>query len=85
MLDQPNDEFRRFGHQVVDWMADYLENIRNYPVLPNMEPGALVDALPAAAPERRKLRRSIAPRGRSLGFLSALVFLGDFDKCVSCL
>jgi len=33
-----NDEFRRYGHQVVDWMADYLENIRDYPVLPAMEP-----------------------------------------------
>jgi aromatic-L-amino-acid decarboxylase len=47
-----NDEFRRQGHQVVDWMADYLENIRDYPVLPAMQPGDLVDRLPAAAPER---------------------------------
>jgi len=47
-----NDEFRRYGHQVVDWMADYLENIREYPVLPAMQPGELVDRLPAAAPER---------------------------------
>ena len=47
-----NQEFRRHGHQVVDWMADYLENIRDYPVLPNMQPGDLVDRLPAAAPER---------------------------------
>ena len=47
-----NDEFRRYGHQVVDWMADYLENIREYPVLSTMQPGELVDRLPAAAPER---------------------------------
>jgi aromatic-L-amino-acid decarboxylase len=47
-----NEEFRRYGHQVVDWMADYLENIRDYPVLPEMQPGDLVDRLPAAAPER---------------------------------
>lgn len=46
-----NDEFRRYGHQVVDWMADYLENIRDYPVLPAMQPGDLVDRLPAFAPE----------------------------------
>jgi len=46
-----NEEFRRYGHQVVDWMADYLENIRDYPVLPAMQPGDLVDRLPVAAPE----------------------------------
>ncbi len=46
-----NEEFRRYGHQVVDWMADYLENIRDYPVLPTMQPGDLVDRLPASAPE----------------------------------
>jgi len=34
-------------------------------------------------PTGKKLRRSIAPWGRSLGFLSSW-FLGDFDKCVSC-
>src|SRR5260370_21163678 len=33
-------------------MADYLENIREYPVLPNIQAGALVDQLPASAPEQ---------------------------------
>jgi len=47
-----NDEFRRHGHQVVDWIADYLENIRDYPVLSAMQPGDLVDRLPTEAPER---------------------------------
>jgi aromatic-L-amino-acid decarboxylase len=47
-----NDEFRQYGHQVVDWMADYLENIRDYPVLPAVEPGDLVDRLPRSAPEQ---------------------------------
>ena len=46
-----NEEFRSYAHQVVDWMADYLENIRDYPVLPDIQPGALVDQLPASAPE----------------------------------
>jgi aromatic-L-amino-acid decarboxylase len=47
-----NDEFRRYSHQVVDWMADYLENIRDYPVLPAVRPGDLVDRLPPSAPEQ---------------------------------
>lgn len=47
-----HEEFRRYGHQVVDWIAEYLKDIRQYPVLPNMKPGDLVDRLPAQAPDR---------------------------------
>ncbi len=45
------EEFRRAGHDVVDWIADYLARIGNYPVLPDKRPGDLVRALPASAPE----------------------------------
>jgi aromatic-L-amino-acid decarboxylase len=45
------DDFRRAGHEVVDWIADYLENSRQYPVLPRMKPGDLIDCLPRSAPE----------------------------------
>ncbi len=45
------EEFRRFGHDVVDWIADYLENVRDYPVVPNVHPGELAARLPAAGPE----------------------------------
>ena len=46
------DEFRAAAHQAVDWMADYLRDIRDYPVLPDVEPGALIDRLPPQGPER---------------------------------
>ncbi|MGC9947453.1 MAG: pyridoxal-dependent decarboxylase [Bryobacteraceae bacterium] len=46
------EEFRRFAHESVDWVADYLSHPEHYPVLPKMEPGQLVDALPASGPER---------------------------------
>ncbi len=46
------EEFRASGHEVVDWIADYLRDIRDLPVLPNVQPGALIDALPAAGPEQ---------------------------------
>lgn len=46
------DEFRRAGHEVVDWIADYLAGIRDYPVLPPKQPGELIDALPPSAPEQ---------------------------------
>lgn len=45
------DEFRAAAHQVVDWMADYMRDIRDYPVLAQPEPGALIDKLPAHGPE----------------------------------
>ncbi len=47
-----SEEFREYGHQVVDWIAEYLANTRDYPVLPNRQPGQLVDSLPLAAPEK---------------------------------
>jgi aromatic-L-amino-acid decarboxylase len=52
MRQMSNEEFLRYGHEVVDWIGGYLENIRQYPVLADVKPGALVDRLPAEAPEQ---------------------------------
>jgi aromatic-L-amino-acid/L-tryptophan decarboxylase len=46
------EEFRRAGHQAVDWVAEFLLNGRELRVLPDVKPGELIDALPASAPER---------------------------------
>lgn len=45
-----NEEFRKYGHEFVDWMADYFEQVEEYPVKPDVEPGAIKDQLPAEAP-----------------------------------
>jgi aromatic-L-amino-acid decarboxylase len=45
------EEFRAYGYAAVDWIAHYLENSRAYPVLPQVEPGSLVDLLPKQGPE----------------------------------
>ncbi len=45
------DEFRTFGYAAIDWVAHFLEHTRDYPVLPEVQPGSLVDALPKEAPE----------------------------------
>lgn len=46
------ENFRTYAHQLVDWMADYLENIEQYPVKPNnVQPGDIIKQLPAQAPE----------------------------------
>src|ERR1700730_14894660 len=54
-----NQEFRRYGHEVVDWIADYLENIRQKPARPDVKPGDLMDQLPPSAPERGESMDSI--------------------------
>lgn len=45
------DEFRKAGHQVVDWLADYLSDPGKFPVLSRNRPGELIDALPPSGPE----------------------------------
>lgn len=47
----PPEEFRRYGHRLVDWIADYLAHPERLPVLAQVEPGWLRAALPAEAPE----------------------------------
>jgi aromatic-L-amino-acid decarboxylase len=45
------EEFRRFGHLLVDWVANYRARMADLPVMSTVEPGALKAALPAAPPE----------------------------------
>lgn len=58
-MDMSAEEFRRSAHEAVDWIADYLETIRDRPVLPPVQPGELADALPKHAPERGEPMREI--------------------------
>jgi aromatic-L-amino-acid decarboxylase len=47
-----SEEFRRYGHQAVDWVADFLAHPERYPVLAAVEPGQLTRALPSCGPEQ---------------------------------
>jgi aromatic-L-amino-acid decarboxylase len=38
-LDPNSSEFRAAGHRIVDWIADYLDNVDQYPVLSRVQPG----------------------------------------------
>ncbi len=51
-LEQYVEDFRRAGHQAVDWIAEYLRDPRRYPVCPKVKPGDLVDALPRSGPDQ---------------------------------
>lgn len=63
------EEFRKQGHAVVDWIADYRRDVAKYPVMPHTGPGDIRRSLPGHAPEHpesfgeimRDLDRVIVP------------------------
>ena len=46
------ESFRRHAHELVDWMADYLESVEDYPVRSQSAPGEMSEKLPASPPTR---------------------------------
>lgn len=50
-LDPSTDEFRAAAHRLVDWIADYFENIDAYDVLSRVQPGDIARQFGPAAPE----------------------------------
>lgn len=61
------DEFRRWGHEVIDWVARYMESIASYPVRSQVAPGEIRAKLPAGAPAQ----------GESIGAM-----LSDLDRII---
>ena len=61
------EEFRRFGHRVVDWVADYRARAAGLPVMARVAPGEVKAQLPAAPPD--------APEGFE-------AILGDLDRVI---
>jgi aromatic-L-amino-acid decarboxylase len=49
-LHMSSEDFRRYGHAVVDWIAAYLDNVETLPVLSRAKPGEIASSLPAEAP-----------------------------------
>ncbi|HVF27702.1 MAG TPA: pyridoxal-dependent decarboxylase [Pyrinomonadaceae bacterium] len=63
--DMSADDFRRYGHEIVDWIGDYLARVGNYPVLAQIEPGELKAQLPPSAPAQgEKMEAILADVGR---------------------
>ena len=61
------EDFRRFGHELVDWIADYFERVEELPVLAAIEPGELKKQLPDAPPKQGE------PMDRILSDLDRLI------------
>jgi aromatic-L-amino-acid decarboxylase len=45
------EEFRAFGHRLIDWIADYRAGTSSRPVMSTVEPGSIRAQLPKAPPE----------------------------------
>jgi aromatic-L-amino-acid decarboxylase len=65
--DMPPEIFQRYGREVVDWIAAYLTDPREYPVLAQVQPGDLKRKLPSTAPDQGESMRAI---------------LRDFDRLI---
>ncbi len=46
------DLFRKYSHQTADWIANYLENMNDYPVLSRAKPDEIKSRLPKSPPEK---------------------------------
>jgi len=44
------DEFRKHAHELVEWMASYMENVGKYPVKSQVSPGEIFKKLPGKPP-----------------------------------
>lgn len=45
------EEFRKYAHEFVDWMADYYRNIEQYPVKSQVKPREIYDQIPEEPPQ----------------------------------
>jgi len=61
------EEFRKHGHELVDWMTDYFKHVEEYPVKSQVVPGELLRKLPNRAPEEAEKMATI---------------FGDFQKAI---
>ncbi|HEX8142391.1 MAG TPA: pyridoxal-dependent decarboxylase [Pyrinomonadaceae bacterium] len=57
--DMGEEDFRRYGREVIEWVGRYLEKIEERPVLAQVEPGWLRARLPQSPPEKGESIESI--------------------------
>ena len=46
-----SNTFRRHAYQFVDWMADYMDQVENYPVKSQVQPGEIYAQIPTKLPD----------------------------------
>jgi len=60
-------EFRKYAHELVEWMAEYMENVESYPVKSAVQPGDILNKLPDSPPADPESFES---------------FMNDFEKII---
>ena len=53
------DDFRQHGHEMVDWIADYLAHPERYPVLSSVQPGDIKAQMPSTPPAQPETMAAI--------------------------
>jgi len=48
--DMPAEEFKKYGYELIDWIAEYFTTIEKYPVVPNIKTGDIKNKLPENPP-----------------------------------
>jgi aromatic-L-amino-acid decarboxylase len=61
------EEFRKYGHQMVDRIADYRSGVAQLPVMSQVKPGELKKVLPTSAPQQAESFEAV---------------LGDVDRLI---
>lgn len=51
--------FRKHGHELIDWVADYMETVETYPVMSRSKPGEVRAALPPDPPNKGEAMKEI--------------------------
>ena len=52
-------DFRKHAHELVEWMAGYMENVENYPVKSQVIPGEIFSKIPDKPPLKPELFESL--------------------------
>jgi aromatic-L-amino-acid/L-tryptophan decarboxylase len=60
------EEFKKYGHEIVDWMAQFYEEIETYPVRSQAGPKDVLGRLPKEAPEKGEPFESLLEDFRSI-------------------
>ena len=55
-----SQDFQDFGKAMIEYVGDYMDNVRDRKVLPDVTPGYIKELLPEEAPQKPEVRRQNA-------------------------
>ena len=61
-----HQQFRKYGHELIDWLADYMDNVESYPVVSTVEPGEIKSGIPPSPPSEKEPMEKIIADFRDL-------------------